>query len=267
MSIYCDYHTHTLFSADAHDTPHAMCQAALERGLREICFVDHVDLIPWDTTRGFFQPAAYMAAIEQCRTLFAGRLTIRAGIEASEPHLVAESIQALLAACPIDFVLGSAHWIDQSSLALSEVYTSGLPPHFIESEYLARTFEVAAQGDFDSLGHLDLIKRYRPLPLGLFDPAPYTDQIRAILRAVIERDKAIEINTSPLRRGLGATCPTLPTLRWYKELGGEKLTIGSDAHRAADVAADLDTALDLARAAGFTRIVTFARRQPVWIPI
>jgi histidinol-phosphatase (PHP family) len=243
-----------------------MCQAALDKGLQEICFTDHVDLMPWDDTRGYFKPEAYMAEIERCRAEFAGRLTIRAGIEAGETHLAAAEIQALLAAWPFDFVLGSAHWTAQNGLALSQLYQV-YPPEKVERDYLAWVLDLAKAGDFDSLGHLDLIKRYRPHELGPFDTLAYADLICAILQAIVRRDKAIEINTSPLRKGYNTTCPDLTVLRWYKELGGEKLTFGSDAHHTEYIDLGLEAAGELARAAGFTRLATFERRQPRWIPL
>ncbi len=243
------------------------CNFAVRSGLKELCFTEHVDLIPWDPTSGYLRPADYMAEFERCQASFAGQLSIRAGLEISEPHLVAEQVKPLLADWPFDFVLGSAHWIDQSGVYLSELYDDSRTPQFVESEYLKRTLEVATLGDFDSLGHLDLIKRYRPKRLGPFDPLAYADLIRAILRAVVQRDQAIEINTSPLRRGLDTTCPDLTVLRWYKELGGEKLTLGSDSHFVQDVGAGIEAAIGLARAAGFGRIVTFERRRPSWMPL
>jgi histidinol-phosphatase (PHP family) len=266
MGIYCDYHVHSGFSIDSPETMAAMCRAAIQRGLKEICFTEHVDWVPWDPTRDYFKPGDTMAEIERCRAEFAGQLVIRAGIEAGESHLVAQEIAALLAAWPFDFVLSSAHWIDQVEVDLAKFYMSRQPQD-IETAYLTRVLELAEAGDLDSLGHLDLIKRYRPVELGPFDPLPYADLIRSILRAIVQRDKAIEINTSPLRKGLPAPCPDLTVLRWYKELGGDKLTLGSDAHFDRDVGAGIDTASELARAAGFERIVTFERHQPRWIPL
>ncbi len=264
MDTYSDYHVHTQFSCDAHDTMAAMCRAAIQRGLKEICFTDHVDMVSWDQTRGYFRPGEYMAQVEQCRTEFSGRLIIRAGIEAGETHLVAPELGALLAAWPFDFVLGSVHWTMENGALLSNIYQLEQPQD-IERDYLTWVLDLAEHGEMDSLGHLDLIKRYRPAQLGPFDPLAYADLVRAILRAIVQRDKAIEINTSPLRTGLAATCPDLTVLRWYKELGGEKLTLGSDAHRAQDIGAGIDTAIALAREAGFARIVTFERRRPEWV--
>lgn len=62
-------------------------------------------------------------------------------------------------------------------------------------------------------------------------------------------------------------CPSLEILRWYRELGGEILTLGSDAHTPDKIGAHFDVALEMARAAGFKRLATFEQRQVHWIEI
>jgi histidinol-phosphatase (PHP family) len=257
---------HTLFSPDSQASMEDMCEAALRCGLQEICFTEHVDRNPWDENRGFFNPAAFVPAVARCQSCYADRLVVRIGLEIGEPHLVAGEVKALLEAWPIDFVLGSAHWIDQNGTYMSDVYQVH-PAEHVEREYLQRVLELAEQGDFDSLGHLDLVRRYRPRALGPFDTLVHADVIRAILKALIHRDKAFEINTSPLRRRLDSTCPHITVLRWYRELGGEKLTVGSDAHRPEQVGTGFEVALALLKTAGFSRIVRFSARQPEWVPV
>jgi histidinol-phosphatase (PHP family) len=266
MSIPCDYHMHSRFSSDGQATIPEMCEAAIRAGLREICLTEHVDWIPWDKTRDFFNPAAYVPVALEYKNRYEGRLTIRVGLEISEPHLVSDQIKILLASWPIDFVLGSAHWIDQSGVYFTELYQVHSVDE-IEREYFKRVLELVRDGEFDSLGHLDLVKRYRPIELGPFDAAPHREIIHEILRILVSRDKAFEVNTSPLRRGLDSTCPGLEVLKWYRDLGGEKLTIGSDAHNPEQIATGFDTALEMLRAAGFKRIVRFERRQPELIEV
>jgi histidinol-phosphatase (PHP family) len=84
---------------------------------------------------------------------------------------------------------------------------------------------------------------------------------------MIERGKGLEINTVTYRRGMGDPSPPLQVLRWYRELGGEILTFGSDAHTPAAIGACSDVALEMAQAAGFTRLATFERRQVYWTRI
>jgi histidinol-phosphatase (PHP family) len=84
---------------------------------------------------------------------------------------------------------------------------------------------------------------------------------------VVERGKGIEINTSPLRMGLSEPCPSREILHWYRELGGEILTFGSDAHAADEVGAGFDVAIEMARTAGFTRVARFENRALLWTSI
>ena len=43
MKILYDYHMHSEISPDAHFSMEAMCESALENGMREIAFTDHYE--------------------------------------------------------------------------------------------------------------------------------------------------------------------------------------------------------------------------------
>lgn len=242
----------------------AACEAALARGLQGIAFADHADFGP-DDRPAHFRPTEYLAAVERCRARYDGRLTIRAGVEMGEPHLFAREAEAVLAMGDFDFVLGSAHYADGMQAAWKERYFEQPLGQAYEA-YFRQVVRLAAKGDFDVLAHLDLVKRDARKFGKLYDgPEPYADMIRTALRSIVERGKGIEINTSPLRRGQPEPCPSLEILRWYRELGGEILTFGSDAHRPDAIGACFDVALEMARAAGFTRLARFEKRQVAWM--
>lgn len=261
-----DYHIHTSFSHDCEATMEAACQTAISRGLAEIAFTDHLDLGP-EEPRGYFREREYLAAIAHCRARYNGQLTVRAGIEVGEPHLFAEDVSRILGENEFDLVLASAHYAvgmqpawraDFFEQPLREAYES----------YFRQVVRVAAAGDFDVLAHLDLIKRDAIKFGKTYDgPGPYGDLIRTALRSVVERGKGIEVNTSLLRRGQCELCPSLEILRWYREMGGEILVVGSDAHRPDAVGSGLHTAVEMAKAAGFVRLATFEKRRVEWMEI
>lgn len=261
-----DYHIHTNFSCDSEARLIAACETAVARGFNEIAFTDHLDFGP-DDSADFFRPVEYLAAIRGCRARYGGRLTIRAGVEVGEPHLFAQQATEVLALGDFDFVLGSAHYADGMQAAWREPFFEQ-PLRRAYEAYFRQVVRLAAEGDFDVLGHLDLVKRdARGFGKTYGGPGPYADMIRTALRSVVERGKGIEINTSPLRHKQPEACPSLGILRWYRQLGGEILTIGSDAHSADAVGAHFELALEMARAAGFTRLATFERRQIGWVRI
>jgi histidinol-phosphatase (PHP family) len=244
----------------------AVCEAAIARGMCEIALVDHADFGPEDPP-GYFRPVEYLAAIERCRARYGSQLAIRAGVEVGEPHIFTQEVEAVLAAGEFDVVLGSAHYADGLQAAWKPLFFEQ-PLRQAYEAYFRQVVRLAAEGDWDVLGHLDLVKRDAHRFGKPYDgPEPYADMIRAALRSVVERGKGIEINTSPLYRGMSETCPALRILRWYRELGGEILTFGSDAHTPDKVGACFDVALDMARSVGFTRLAQFERRQVSWLEI
>jgi histidinol-phosphatase (PHP family) len=261
-----DYHVHTSFSCDSEGAMDAACEAAVAQGLQEIAFTDHLDFGPNDS-KDYFRRDAYLASIARCRKHYGDRLTIRAGVEIGEPHLFAEQVAAVVDDAPFDIVLGSAHYGDGMRAAWEPAYFER-PLREAYEAYFRQVVALAAEGAFDVLAHIDLVKRdARKFGKAYDGPGPYADMIRAALRSLVERGKGLELNTSPLRRGQPAPCPSMEILRWYRELGGEILTIGSDAHTADAVGADFDVALAMAKAAGFDRLATFENRQIDWIRI
>ncbi|MGD2105186.1 MAG: histidinol-phosphatase HisJ family protein [Anaerolineae bacterium] len=255
-----DYHIHSSFSIDSEAAMAAVCEAAVARGISEIAFTDHADFGPCDSDEAF-PTAAYLAAIQRCREQYQCELVVRAGVEVGEPHIFAAESESVVAAGDFDVVLGSAHYAEGMQATWLEDFFDQPLREAYES-YYRQVVDLSANGDFDVLAHLDLVKRdARRLGKTYDGPEPYADMIRTALRTLVERGKGIELNTSPLRQGLGEPCPSLTILRWYRDLRGEILTLGSDAHSPETVGADLDVAVDVAKAAGFQQLATFRHRQ------
>ena len=118
---------------------------------------------------------------------------------------------------------------------------------------------------FDVYGHLDYVVRYSPEKS--YDPLDYREMIDEILKLLIKKGKGIEINTAGLKSGLGYVHPHEFILNRYKELGGEMITAGSDAHDRSRVAADFDQAEEALKKAGFKYYAVFRQRKPDFIAI
>jgi histidinol-phosphatase (PHP family) len=240
----------------------AMCQAQIAAGMDEVAVTEHLDVHPLDSCPGFYRPNVYFAELARCRERFDGQLTIRAGIELGDGHRFADALGAVVDAWPFDFAIGSVHFIDDEA-PFGRPFYRQRDAAFAFGGYFREALALARAGDFDVLGHLDMPKREGTDYYGAFDPVPYGDEIRAVLRALIERGKGIEINTSGWRRSCDEPCPGPIVLGWYAELGGEVLTIGSDAHRVAHVALRHADAVALARESGLRWLTTFERRQAI----
>jgi histidinol-phosphatase (PHP family) len=266
MRYLSDYHIHTSFSHDC-DTPMVnQCQAALNAGLSEVAFTDHVEYDPHHRAHGYFRPGAYFAGIEQCRARFDKMLVIRAGIEIGQPHRCKTVLQNLQDQYAIDFIIGSIHMVDGRNVT-HESYPEGHTENELYSPYFGELIEMAKFGDYDVIGHLDICKRFGSIRYGLFDAQAYADLIREALQTAIERGRGIEINCSGLRHSCGETYPALQVLTWYRELGGRILTIGADSHSSEHIGVGLEEGRSVAQRAGFEAVTVFEGRQPRWVPL
>jgi len=260
-----DYHLHSSYSADAHASMEEMCRSALALGVPEIGFAEHYDLHPDENPRDWLRLEPWLAELEHCRAEFAGRLKIRAGIEIGEPHLFQAEAQAVLASAPFDYAIGSLHWVGRSSVF--DVAFFQRPAEEAFRLYFEELEHMTGVGGFDVLGHLDVPVRTAFNVYGGYDPRCYETLIRPVLRNCIDRGIALDINTSAMRRSARVLLPGPDILRWYAEMGGERVTLGSDAHRSGQVASHLDEALDAMKAAGLPYLTQFEQRQPRLIPL
>ncbi len=256
-----DYHLHSDNSGDAVDTVMAMCRAAVDRGLTDICFTEHIDFEPTDSCYGAFDHARYTSEVEFAREACRGKLTIALGIEVDYQEQYHSRIRDFLDGKTFDYVLGASHYVDGVILEDHERYFPGRTAEQAYAPYFDNTLAAVETGWFDALAHLDLCKRYGVRYLGPFDETPYRERLDEILRAVVRRNMSLEVNTSGLRQSPNDTYPGVRILARHYELGGRNIIVGSDAHKTGDVGAGLAEALQMVGEAGFESIDTFRRRR------
>jgi histidinol-phosphatase (PHP family) len=294
-----DYHLHSTCSADGASSIDDHCQRASELGLAEIGFCEHADFDPRDRSYGYFDYADFRRQIETQRERIGHSLAVRAAVEVTYQASKEEEIARFLADKRLDYVVGSVHlvedvasltggaaaltgdvasltkgaaaltadWAMISEAARSRRYFEERTVQAAYGPYFAELRRAVASGLFDLIGHFDLVKRYGVRHYGPFDPAAFACEIHDILKLAVEKGVGLEINTSGLRQPPGETFPGLTILTWYRELGGEIVTVGSDAHAAADLGRDIAQAVALARQAGFRAIALFERRELRWMDI
>ncbi len=265
VALLFDDHMHSRCSSDGCETVTALCRAALARGLAGVCITDHFDTDPHDFGYGTYDFDRVLLEVEEARRLYGDRLAIRIGAEVCFQAEFTPRVAAFLRACPLDFCLGSAHYVRREFV--DEAYFTRRSPHEAYEGYLDMVEDVVRSGLFDALGHLDLAKRYGTPVCGPFDPGPHWEHIERILRRLVQQGMALEVNTSGWRQAPGEPFPGERILRRYVELGGERVTIGSDAHRAADVGCDVARACGLARRVGLKHITRYRQREAETFPL
>lgn len=268
-----DSHIHSCCSHDSNETLENICRSALTKGLKGISITDHANMSKAETEHIFEKIASSAAEVAEADARFHGTLRVFSGVEISESRSYPDNAQKLLKLADYDVVLGSVHkicmddWNDSySKIPFDDRVPEAKLRRFLRL-YFSELFQMASHEDFDVLAHLSCPLRYingkyrRQISID-----EYQDMVEEILRVVIRRQKALEVNTSGINGVYESLMPDEQTLRRYYALGGRMLTLGSDAHAADRIGNAVGETVELLKEIGFSSYCYYQKRQPVMIP-
>lgn len=265
---FTDYHMHTNFSSDSNVPMEEMIQQAIRIGLKEIAITDHIDYNYPDPNFPFlFSYEDYSQKIKEYKEKYRNQIIIRKGMELGlQPH-VFEKSKELCTQYQYDFIIGSTHCVDKLEL-YGNSFFQGKSQKQAYRRYFEEVLENVQTCDFFNVyGHLDYINRYGDYTDRILEPMDYMDLIDEILKELIKKEMGLELNTSGFKYGLGYAHPQLSILKQYRKLGGEIITIGSDAHSPDYIAFHFKDAYEILQAAGFSAITVFENKMPRFLDI
>lgn len=264
-----DMHTHTEFSEDGSYPMKQMAQTAFDKGLKGICFTDHFDLdypspgnqFPYDYNR-------YIKEIKSSRKIFDayenGEFEVFSGIEMGLQPQVLKHCSDFLRNKQYDFIIGSMHVIKGVDMYTSAYRKLGnselLINYYFEDLYNC----VKEYDEFSVLGHLDVIRRYLHKKDRDYDFEKEKEKLAEIFKILIKKGKGIEVNTSGLRYNLDSSTPGPKAIKLFKDLGGEIVTLSSDAHRPQDIGFMFSEAAEMLKGIGFEYGCYFKNLQPIF---
>lgn len=268
-----------------------MADRAVSLGLKKLCFTDHMDIDYPKTADDYsfiFHLEDYLKKLEELKAKYKDRLDLLIGVELGLQPEISDKLKAFTSSYPFDFIIGSSHVVDHI-----DPYYSTFWNDISEEEGVMKYFQSIIDNskvcdDFHVYGHLDYIVRYTPTmteyrkiissqnndiqnDTSLKSPKPkcpeysydkYADIIDEVLRTLLSYGKGIEINTSGLKYGLDHTHPRKEILKRYRDLGGEIITIGSDAHKPEHLAYRFGEAADLLKSLGFRYYAIYEQGKP-----
>lgn len=266
--MHCDFHLHTAFSADCDTPAEEMVQAAIENGLDILCLTDHMDMdFPYPKVAFDLDTESYYQEYLRLKELYKERLDLRFGVELGLQEHLAKEHNEYIHRHPFDFVIGSLHLVNRVDPWYPD-YFKGRSDEDAFTEYFQALYDnLKAYYDFDVLGHLDYIVRYSPNKNANYSYEKFQYLIDPILEFVVEHGIGLEVNTGSVKSGLNATNPAPEILTRYRELGGEIITLGSDAHVTNYVGFHLKEMQSLLKELGFTHFTVFKDRKPQMLPL
>ena len=273
--IKADYHTHCNFSTDSDTTPESMILGAIQKGITHFCFTDHMDLDYPGTTKEKplfeFEAKHYFETLCPLQEQYKDKLDISIGIELGlrlDRTDLNKTMYQLLADYPFDFTLGSIHVLEDKDPYYESYWQEYSSSKNVLINYFNHLLHSIQQFDnFDALGHLDYIIRYIPDFYGTKDYSykEHKEVIDEILKLLIQKNKALEINTKGLISGLSCFHPKLEILTRYVELGGTLLTIGSDAHEPNAIGTQFKRTEELLLTCNIKGYFVYKNHQPQFI--
>ncbi|MCC8125838.1 MAG: histidinol-phosphatase HisJ family protein [Clostridiales bacterium] len=273
--MFADYHVHTYYSDDSTYPMEDVVKDAIQMGMEEICFTDHVDYgikIDWDWGQEIRyrngQPFAnvdyprYMEEIAKMKSFYGDKIRIKTGLEFGMQMHTIPLYEKLFARYPFDFIILSVHQVEDK-----EFWTQDFQRGRTQQEYNERYYEemlnlVKNYKNYSVLGHMDLITRYDKA--GVYPFEKIRPMVAEILKIVIADGKGIELNTSSHRYKLTDSQPCVAILKLYRDLGGKILTIGSDSHAPAQLGAYIREDSRILKEMGFEYLCTYENMEPVF---
>ncbi len=260
-----DYHTHSSFSDDS-DTPlRDMLDQACRLGVSEIAVTDHFDPGYPDPEFPFeLDFDEYHRTLEECCSEYENRIRIVRGIEIGIMEDQLDRCQKAADSYNYDYIIGSFHCALEEPLYNGHFYDDKMPEQAF-CDYFTYVYDnIRNFSDYSCLGHLNLVSRYADEDA---DFGVYGDIVETIFKYIIPQGKGIELNTSSFKYGMRCTCPSEEILRMYRDMGGEIITIGSDAHTPDRICDHFSYASEYLKSLGFRYISTFRDRRPSFVKL
>lgn len=268
--IKSDFHSHSNYSGDSTASMELMVQRAIDLKLDHLCITEHhdIDMIPAEEGISFLLDFdSYIKEHSLIKDKYANDINLLLGIEIGIQSYLIDELSSIINKYPFDFVICSSHIV------------AGMDPYFpdyfqdktqkeaysIYFEYILKNLKLYK--NYDVYGHLDYIIRYGNYSEKTYCYKDYSDIFDEILKTIINNGKGIELNTSGYRYGLGQPHPSLEIIEQYKKLGGEIITIGSDAHVPEQLCNNFELAESVLKKAGFKYYSVFRNRTPEFIKL
>lgn len=262
-----DCHVHSKFSGDSEMPVEIACETAIRNRLDGITFTDHLDY-DFPNYQDCFNIdfEKYSVEMEEAKNKYASRLKVLKGIEIGiQPHVIEKTIK-VVESYDFDYVLASVHILDGMDPYDKNFYDNKEQKAVYERYLKQILFMVNNISNYDNIGHPEFIIRYAPYQDRAMKYTDFADIFDAIFKKIIADGKGMEVNTGSFKNFPNRITPAydINVLKRYRELGGEIVSLASDAHFEEYIGFRFDEFSSLLLAAGFKYAVHFEGRKPVF---
>lgn len=277
-----DCHTHTQFSVDSEADIRKMIERAIDLGLTAYAITDHCEANRWYPKEYYGDVKVYpyfdsgkdyeasVSEITRLKAEYGDKINLICGTELGQAQEFPEIAENVLRDERLDFMIGSLHQLpateDFALMDYSLLVQSDIDK--LMDRYFEGIYELCRWGKFDILGHLTYTLRYIEGEHAFkVNMKKYDEIIAESFRELAQKDKGIEINTSGLRQAYGRAFPEESYVKLFKDMGGEIISLGSDAHFVEHLGANIADGARIAKSAGFDRVAYFVKHKPQFVSL
>ncbi len=262
-----DLHIHTLHSKDSKEIPEKYIKIAIERKMSYLGFSDHLDLDPTDKDYGYYKYEDVYKTFSILEGKYKDSINILLGLEVTYQSNLEKSIIDSVNMKPYDYIIGSIHRLQGFTVSGPHGlgFFMGKDESTAYNLYFEELEKMVEMSYFDIIGHFDVIKRYGKNYYGKFIPEKYKVTIERILKKAVQNNIVLEINSSGYRQDLNEPYPNFSILEMYRDIGGKKIVLGSDAHAVNQMGAFLKESIVKALAVSDFEVVVYRKRKQFFL--
>ena len=266
-----DEHTHSWYSMDSEAKTEDMVLRAIDLGLDYLAVTNHYNAdfnyikeqyieASWEVKYPF-DMVGHIEELRALREKYKDKLMLAVGVECGYSKASNSTYLDTINREDFDIIVNSIHLVDHEDI-YREIFYENKDRDYVFRSYLEAVREsVDAPYDYDIIGHIGYISRRAPYENNLLTLEEYGDEIDDILRAIISRDKCLECNTKTKSLPLDFL-PGREILARYYELGGRKVSFGSDAHNPTRIADKYKRTAEILEEIGFEGFTYYIEGKP-----
>lgn len=257
-----DYHIHSEFSGDSQQKIEDLIEHAIAIGLEEIALTDHAEYGANIPDSFILDLPSYVQKIQSLQESYGSQIQIRLGVEIGMDVNYQDYFDQILKSYPFDFIIASTHGIQGYDIGFHHKLREGKTKEEFQRLYFETLFQnIKCFQDYSVLGHLDFVTRYGGADFRGLALEENWDILQEILKYLVHAGKGLEINTSGFRYGEERFYPLPQILKEYRRLGGEILTLGSDAHIKEHLQSHFSVVEDFLHSINFPYLTSFEKQK------
>ena len=257
-----DCHVHSDLSFDSREPMENYVRQAAERGEEYFITTEHFDLESYAVAGDDIAADLdrQQRLIEQLNAKYPVKVLF--GVEIGWRKAIHHRDVQVSHSKPFDMIILSVHETDYADVATPR-FSDGKTIDQCYNEYLDCIIDAITSFDnFDTFAHIDYVLRY----VGHTDLSKHKEKLEKIFKMLIEKGKSLEINTKVIPNQQAVERMKY-IIQLYASVGGEKITLGSDAHRTDKYKNGFDLVIETLKSNNINYVRAYIDRKEISVPI